>query len=92
MGIRDVRRFAKRHHKPLSIPEWGVLQPGGLHSGGGDDAGYVNGIAAVVRHNTVTYQSYFFAHEWAEQLTHGPASLAAYRRHFGAGGDSLGQP
>jgi hypothetical protein len=88
-GVRDVLEFAKAHRKPLSIPEWGVGPASDrAYLPGGDDPGYVNGIAAVVRGNDVAYQSYFFKHEWADQLLRSPASLAAYRRHFGARGDS----
>jgi Glycosyl hydrolase family 26 len=83
VGIRDVARFARRHRKPLSIPEWGVGPKTGKLLAGGDNPEYVRGIARVVRTNRVAYQSYFFAHEWAEQLRRSPRSLAAYRRAFG---------
>jgi hypothetical protein len=89
-GVRDAIRFARAHHKPLSIPEWGVGTPGLGSLAGGDDPAYVDGIAGVVRHNRVAYQSYFFAHEWADQFAEGTRSLASYRRHFGARGDSVG--
>jgi hypothetical protein len=82
-GVRDVLRFAKAHGKPLTIPEWGVAPPSKMQSGG-DDPGYVHGIAAVVRDNTVAYHSYFYKYEWATQLAEGPRSLAAYRQEFGA--------
>ena len=87
-GIRDVARFARARHKPLTIPEWGI-GPVSQQQAGGDDPAYVDGIASVVRTWGVTLQSYFFAGPWASQLEHGPRSLAAYRRHFGRGGDSL---
>jgi beta-mannanase len=87
-GVRDAIAFAKAHHKPLSIPEWGVGTPGLKSLAGGDDPSYVDGIAAVVRHNRVAYQCYFYAHEWADQLATGTRSLASYRRHFGRRGDS----
>lgn len=82
-GVREVLRFATAHGKPLTIPEWGVA-PASTMLSGGDDPGYVDGIAGVVRHNTVAYQSYFYKYEWATQLADGPLSLAAYRRNFGA--------
>jgi len=88
-GLRDAIRFARRHHKPLSIPEWGVGTPGLGSLAGGDDPSYVDGIAKVVRTKRVAYQSYFYAHEWADQFTTGTRSLASYRRHFGAAGDSV---
>ena len=88
-GVKDVIAFARAHHKPMSIPEWGVA-PTWKAESGGDDAEYVNGIAGVVRDNPVAYQSYFFNHQWASQLVHGARSLAAYKRHFGGSGDSVG--
>jgi glycosyl hydrolase family 26 len=88
-GIGDVVAFARAHGKPLSIPEWGVA-PATTMLSGGDDPAYVDGIASVVRNNPVAYQSYFYKYEFATQLASGPGSLASYRRHFGAGGDSVG--
>jgi hypothetical protein len=82
-GIRQVLAFARAHGKPLTIPEWGIGPANSRQLSGGDDPAYVNGIAGVVRRNRVGYQSYFYAHEWADQLLHSPNSLAAYRRHFG---------
>jgi hypothetical protein len=81
-GVGDVRAFARAHGKPLSIPEWGVGLRGGGSRAGGDDPAYVAGIAGVVHRSRVAYQSYFFGHEWARQLLHGPRSLAAYRGQF----------
>jgi hypothetical protein len=89
-GVRDAIAFARAHRKPLSIPEWGVGTPGLTSLAGGDDPAYVDGIAAVVRHNRVAYQCYFYAHEWADQLAAGTRSLRSYRRHFGRRGDSVG--
>ena len=82
-GIAAVARFARTHHKPLSIPEWGLM------TGGPNDSGYVNGIARVVRRNRTAYQAYFFAHDPGRRLQHAPRAIAAYRRHFGQGGDSV---
>jgi hypothetical protein len=89
IGIADVLRFAQAHSKPLSIPEWGVAPTQTLNSAG-DDPWYVDGIASVVRNNEVAYQSYFYKGDFGAQLANGPLSLAAYRGHFGANGDSLG--
>jgi beta-mannanase len=83
-GVRDVVRFATAHHKPLSIPEWGV-GPAGAKGSGGDDPEYVRGIERVLRDNRIAYQSYFFNAEWAQQLTAGPRSLAVYRRMLAGG-------
>jgi Glycosyl hydrolase family 26 len=86
-GIRDVVLFARRHGKPISIPEWGVTAHD-RDGSGGDDPAYIDGIARVVRDNPTSYQSYFFKYGWAAQLIRGPRSLAAYIRHFGSGGES----
>lgn len=91
-GIGDVVRFARAHHKQLSIPEWGIQQAGGKSMAAGDDPAYVDGIASVVRHNDVAYQSYFYSGPFAPQLNSSPRSLAAYRRHFGGSGDSAPRP
>jgi hypothetical protein len=87
LGVSTVLQFAKLHGKPLSIPEWGIA-PTTSSLSGGDDPGYVDGIAGVVRDNDVAYQSYFYAHDCATQLASSPNSLAEYRLHFGAAGDS----
>ena len=91
-GIEDVLRFAQANGKPVSLPEWGLEPPGVGTLGGGDDPAYINGIANVVRTNDVAYQSYLYNHESAGLLNSSPLSLAAYRRHFGGGGDSVGAP
>jgi hypothetical protein len=87
-GIKDALDFARAHGKPLSIPEWGVA-PADTSLSGGDDPEYVDGIAGVVRDNPVAYHAYFYRYGYATQLAEGTASLEAYRRHFGDGGDSV---
>jgi hypothetical protein len=91
-GIHDVLQFARAHDKPVSLPEWGLAPPGQGNLGGGDDPAYVDGIAAVVRNNRVAYQAYFYHLASGSLLDSSPLSLAAYRRHFGGGGDSTGAP
>jgi hypothetical protein len=88
-GLKDLIAFANAHHKPISIPEWGVAFKN-VALAGGDDAEYVRGIADVVRNQNVAYESYFFAHEWASQLVHGSRALRAYRQAFGNGGTAVG--
>ncbi len=88
-GIASVLRFAKTHGKPVSLPEWGLWSPkSGL--GGSDDPNYVNHIAEVIRDNRIAYQSYFYSGVSGQVLNSAPRSLSAYRRHFGARGDSVG--
>lgn len=79
-GIDAVAAFAAAHAKPLSIPEWG-LAPAGTDGGGGDDAAYVQGLASVIAHNDVTYNSYFDTgpEPGLLPLRDAPAALAAYK-------------
>jgi Glycosyl hydrolase family 26 len=87
-GIRAILRFAAAHSKPVSIPEWGLVPADSGSRGGGDDPAYVDGIARVVRDHLVAYQAYFYVHDSAALLGVDRRSLVAYRRHFGANGDS----
>ncbi len=83
-SLGTVLSFAQAHGKPISIPEWGV-GPATVQEGGGDDPGYVQGLASVVATDNVAYQSYFFNGSWAQGLASYPNSLAAYQAGFGAG-------
>jgi hypothetical protein len=88
-GLSQLIAFARSHHKPLSIPEWGLVSSGSK-GGGGDDTYFVNAIAGVVRDNVVAYQSYFDASSGGVMLlSEAQSSLAAYRSHFGGGGDAV---
>jgi beta-mannanase len=86
-GIGAVLSFARSQGKPVSIPEWGVTTT--AENGFGDDPTFVNGIASVVKNNPVVYQSYFYKYGQVTELAPGTQSLAAYRLHFGANGDSV---
>jgi Glycosyl hydrolase family 26 len=79
VAIDDVARFAARHHKPLSIPEWGLMPRGRQWLGGGDDPAYVAGIDRVLRTRRVAYQAYFYAHDTAAQLRRSPRALRRVR-------------
>jgi hypothetical protein len=80
-GIAAIAAFAKAHHKPLSIPEWG-LEPTSA-GGAGDDAAFVRGLAKLLRTTDVAFESYFDAEGSAAELTAGSASLEAYRAMIG---------
>jgi hypothetical protein len=88
-GIGSVLQFARARGKPVSLPEWGLWWPNS-QLGGGDDPNYVNHVAEVTRDNRIAYQSYFYSGGSRQVLDTAPLSLSAYRRHFGAGGDSVG--
>jgi hypothetical protein len=89
-GIKKVLQFAAAHGKPVSIPEWGLMPSGPERLGGGNDPGYIEGIAGIVRNNPVAYQSYFYNHETANLLATSPSSLAAYIQNFGSSFDARG--
>ena len=89
-GVNELAAFAKAHTKPLSLPEWGVVQTG-TSWGAGDDPRYVDGIAEIVRTNPVRYQSYFLNTTGNTILiSNAPQSLERYRFHFGQNGDAVG--
>jgi beta-mannanase len=90
-GIKAVLEFAKAQGKPVSFPEWGLAPADASSLGGGDDPSYVDDLAAVIRSNRVAYQSYFYHLGSEAVFDSSPRSDAAYRLHFGAGGDSAGR-
>ena len=83
-GLRAVKAFARRHHKPMSIPEWGI-DPSGASHGTPDYPAYVNAIARAANTGNVLYQSYFTGGVEGTTLLASPGGLAAYRRDFGNG-------
>jgi hypothetical protein len=83
--------FAREHSKPLSFPEWGVLNAG--DGGLGDDPVFVKGIATVVKDNDVLYQSYFDrASGSVMPLADAPQSLRTWEEYFGPQGVIKGRP
>ena len=90
-SMRDLLQFARQHGKRVSIPEWAVTARGSF-PGFGDDDLYVDALADIVRSNPVEYQSYFLSPTGnvGMMLQDAPKALAAYRRHFGGGGDAAG--
>jgi beta-mannanase len=88
LGLNAVANYAQAHGKPLSIPEWGLV-PTTVPQGMGDDAYFVDQLAAIVRTHAVRYESYFNATgSTTMKLQDVAASRAAWKRHFGVGGDS----
>jgi len=76
-GVGAVVRFARAHHKPLALPEWG-LEPksaGGI----GADPAFMRGILDVLKRNDVSFESYFFQEGPEEALLADPSSLQIYR-------------
>jgi hypothetical protein len=76
-GVGALVRFAHAHHKPLTVPEWG-LEPksaGGI----GADPAFMRGILQLLKHNDVSFESYFFQEGPEEALLADPSSLRIYR-------------
>ena len=82
-------RFAARHHKPLSFPEWGLtsnlLDPG---RSGGDDPGFVRHMHRWFAAHDVVLENYFNADTvWGNHSMTGPlgsfrSAAQLYRRLF----------
>lgn len=60
LGLRYWRDFARRHGKPLSVPEWGVWERTD-GTGGGDNPIFIRRMHAFLNDpdNNVAYHSYF---------------------------------
>jgi hypothetical protein len=90
-GLAQIVAFARKHGKPLSFPEWGLVSAsdGGL----GDDPAYVTGIAGAIRDNDVVYQAYFDRSAGGVMLLQdAPRSLGLWVRYFGPRGLVQGRP
>lgn len=89
-GPAAIAAFARRHHKLLSLPEWGIgpAQQPGQHADG-DDPAFIDGLASFMAHNRVAYQAYFDGDLHGVQLFDSPHSTAAYVAHFGANGNDV---
>lgn len=82
-GLSEILAFARRHGKPISLPEWGLISA--RHKGGGDNPVFVAAIAALVRNNRVAYQSYFNNDQLVGclEIQKNRRGLSTYARHFG---------
>jgi hypothetical protein len=76
-GVRAIAAFARAHHKPLTIPEWG-LEPRS-EDGGGADPAFTRGFLAFLRRDHVQSEAYFFSGSSSSTLLGDPTSLALYR-------------
>ena len=61
-GLRFWSRFAAAHHKPMAVPEWGVVGGAG-GQGGGDDPAYIDHMFRFMTDpdHHVAYEQYFDA-------------------------------
>jgi hypothetical protein len=90
-GLRAGIAFARKHRKPISLPEWGLATRGGAKNGIGDDPYFVSQIAKLVKRTAVAYQAYFECPNGETlELASAPRSMRTYRRHFSGHGDAVG--
>jgi len=78
-GLASFVTFAIQQGKPMSFPEWGLLQ-----NPNGDDPAYINGIGATVAIGNFAFEGYFDSGS-AGNLSLGPStplSLVAFRFWF----------
>jgi hypothetical protein len=78
-GLTYFEAFAKTQGKPMSFPEWGLLQ-----SPNGDDPAYINGIGSIFANGDTSFESYFDAGDGGT-LQIGPAtplSLVKFQKWF----------
>jgi len=87
-GLDWLTQFARRHAKPISIPEWGTGKKTGTKYGGGDDAYFVGQMATWIKSHNVLYAAYFDANppDFPTRISGGEqgAAAKAYRDAFGA--------
>lgn len=86
-GLSWHRDFAAQHHKALAFSEWGTgINPQG--SGGGDNAVFIQGMAAWIAMINPVYQSYWDSPspEFNTMLSNGqfPLAAAEYVKQFGS--------
>jgi hypothetical protein len=59
-GLAWQARFAARHHKEISFPEWALVQASMLlRSGGDDDPAFIRAMWQWIRTHDVRYEAYF---------------------------------
>jgi len=80
-GLTAFEAFAKTQGKPMSFPEWGLLQ-----NANGDDPEYVNGVGSTFANNDFAFETYFDAGDSGTlQIDSStPLSLEAYQKWFGS--------
>jgi hypothetical protein len=81
-GLGHFEAFARTKGKPMSIPEWGLLEAFG------DDPGYISGVGHAVNTNDFAFETYFdVSRSDIGTLPLGPTtplSLAAFLQSFGS--------
>ena len=78
-GLTHFEAFAKARRKPMSFPEWGLLQ-----NPNGDDPAYINGIGSTFAKGDFAFETYFDnGHDHTLEIgPTTPLSLAAFHEWF----------
>jgi hypothetical protein len=76
-GISALLAFADEHHKPISVPEWGVDAT--TAHGAGDDTYYMQQMSRLLARGNVVYQGYWEKSGADGLLTDNPGALAIYK-------------
>jgi hypothetical protein len=83
-GLTTIEAFAATHHKPLSLPEWGLRV-----SPSGDDPKFIDGIGSEFDSRDFAFETYFDvpgSNGTALPLgSRTPLSLAAFQHWFASG-------
>jgi hypothetical protein len=78
-GLNWWLAFAQAHHKPISLPEWGLEYQSGWN-GGGDDPYFIDQMYAWIRRNHPAYETYFNYGGSVINSGETPLAAAAYQR------------
>ena len=83
LGLTDFESFAASKKKPMSIPEWGLVD-----SPAGDDPGYISGMGNAFETRDFAFETYFDVTQPGSsgtlQLGPGtPLSVVAFHQAFG---------
>lgn len=76
-GVRALLAFADQHHKPVSVPEWGVNAP--TAHGAGDDTYYMQQMAQLLTRGNLVYDGYWEKTGADGRLTDNPQALAIFK-------------
>jgi hypothetical protein len=76
-GLNWLASFGALHHKPISLPEWGLAQPqDNANGGGGDDPYFVSHLLDWASTHKVVAEAYF--DDGTHQLAGFPAAQRTY--------------
>jgi hypothetical protein len=78
-GLRWLSSFARAHHKPVSLPEWGLGFP---PEGGGDNPYFITHMAQFIKAQPQLASALYWNYG-TSVLSGAPRSSAAFARAFG---------